>query len=642
MGGGGNNLQVMLGNMILLNPSVSGSGLPTLEIVVPNVPLGGSGSGPLTGTGPATDVVVTRIPITPEVVSTLRQLAPMLNGGRITLPTGLGMPTILLPKGLPAEIQGLLATLQNQPAPEVLMGGLQTEAQTSVLTMGSQTVFSPAVANPAAGNHAPASQGTAAQPNVTMPASAIISAGEIVFGAQGLHPQGSPSSASASPTGAALFAGQASRSSSAESTRIPEALRQILTNSGLLPPGIGTDEALPRLQEVLRLWSAGELPAHVAKVVDQVLTSAVLATALAEAAPQPALLRGESSQDAQKGSLGSFGSALFTSGAGRDVHSGPLSRSQIATAILNALTPSVIPPSAQTVPLRASTAVANGEAQPLPSANPAANGKAQGDKGSVLSRSDGRAESIPNRADAVDRSVRDSKIRLTGDEQHERADTAAEQLDTQRAPHDQESHGNSEEADTHAAEALWNQLQSDLRRGGFIAAAGSLRPLEFSEEGREVLGLVAARLPEGWDVIDGLALIDARMGLSPEAGAVNNALYRLASYRKTWKGDKVRAVLEPLHDAFVALELVAEDVIPGTESDISLEDLKGFQTQAAAAQMILDRPRWMARLGDEEDRGEIARVLPDVESLLERVADKLPASHRPAYFKAPEGVALLN
>src|SRR6185295_6195317 len=106
----------------------------------------------------------------------------------------------------------------------------------------------------------------------------------------------------------------------------------------------------------------------------------------------------------------------------RDVHTGPLTRTQIADAILSALTPSVIPSSAQTIPVRAS-AVAVSQETPTSSAaaNPAANGKAaQAERGASAARLDARAEAAQGRTDAMDRSVRDSKVRLTGDEQHER------------------------------------------------------------------------------------------------------------------------------------------------------------------------------------------------------------------------------
>ncbi|HEX5035705.1 MAG TPA: hypothetical protein VFX30_00915 [bacterium] len=642
MGGEGLNLQTLITSMN--SATVTGN---SITFSLPNLTTGApAGAG-----NSITFTIPTEVPqvrtSTGDVFTTIPRSLPPLNGGsRVVISSPFGNVIATLPRGTSlADLQALLSSFKaaQSASPEILTGGMtEAPASASVLTMGSHTVFEAPHAQAQTFAGLPANANAPASTFGHMPVAAMFSAAEVVFAANQAPAHQGQASGSAAPT-----AGAAVKIPLSESVRIPDVAREILTGLGLLPPGIGATEALPRLQEVLRLWTSGslqggELPAHVAQIVDNALKSAVLATALTAGPLTASPLKDGQSPELQKGSFGGFGSALFSE-PGRGTTAGPLTKNQIAEAVLNALA-GTFPGSPSAAPTLRSPASIPGEA---PAANlqnassaPGASKAPSGDK--QTGRSDVvRAESgIVARSETADRAA--SKIRLNGDETHERHDTLAQDLETQRAPHDQESQGNAEEQDAHAVEALWSQLSSDLQRAGFVSASGSLRPLEISEEGREVLGLVAARLPEGWDVIDGLALIDARMGLSPEAGAVNNALYRLASYRRTWKGDKVRAVLEPLHDAFVALELVAEDVIPGTESDISLEDLKGFQTQAAAAQMILDRPRWMARLGDEEDREEIARVLPDVEGLLERVADKLPVSHRPAYFKAPEGVALLN
>jgi hypothetical protein len=425
---------------------------------------------------------------------------------------------------------------------------------------------------------------------------------------------------------------------SAEPVRIPEVVRDVLVRLQILPPGVSTDQALPRLQEVIRLWTAEgapqtDLPAEVVRVVNNFLASAVLSTAIPGrpgAAPEH--------PEASRAPANAASNPLFRDAGQADGRFAPLTRNDIARAVLSALNQFPVlasrNPMAErgAVPAHAGdTAVPNTPVVPQ-SGTPAARGA---EKEAIPAR---LAEGARTEA-GLDRSVRDGKAqtRLSGDEHRERTDVGDAHLDKQRAAHDQESHeGSNGQEDAHALEALWQELHAALERGGFVTPEGTLRHLLDAVEGRSFLRLVTGRVPNGLDLIDVLGLIDARLGLSPEFGAVNAALHKLASYRSRKQG-KIQAVLEPLRDAFVALEFVESGIVPVHEAEISAKDLAGFETHAAAAHQLLNHPAWLARSGaDEEDRRDLERLLPDVEGLVESVEEKFAAfansQTRPEYF----------
>ncbi|HSA58531.1 MAG TPA: hypothetical protein VLJ37_02450 [bacterium] len=546
--------------------------------------------------------------------------------------------------GIPLEVGDLhsLQTLLSNP--EVLLDALtnaQQHAELSVLStllLGSQNVYptsqrstgdAPASVfakfTPAAAETRPAEHGAA-------PAAAPSDPRQTAAADRGTSARGAET---ALPKGSAAV----------ETARIPEVVREVLVRLQILPPGVSTDQALPRLQEVIRLWTAEgapqtDLPADVVRVVNNFLASAVLATALpGQQGTAP------SSPEASRMPTSPFGNPLFREGGKADGRFIPLTRADIAQAVINAL--NQFPVLASRNPM-----TDRGAAQPndavrqgpvVPQAGPAAAKGSEKDAAPARFAEGARLEA------GLDRTVRDGKAqpRLSGDEHHERTETADVDLEKRRAAHDQESHpGSSGEEDAHALEALWQELQAALEQGGFVTPEGNVRRLLDAIEGRSFLRLVAGRVPNGLDLIDVLGLINARMGLSPEFGAVNAALHQLASYRTKWKGDKVRAVLEPLHDAFVALDLVDSGIIPVHEAEISAKDLAGFETHAAAAQLLLDHPAWMSRTGaDDEDRRELESVLPDVERLVEAVEVRFAAfansQTRPEYFSAVP-TALLN
>jgi hypothetical protein len=542
--------------------------------------------------------------------------------------------------GIPVEVGDLhsLQTLLSNPA--VLLDALTASvnaqhadlAAAANLLLGSQTVYQ--TPQKSMGD-APASIFAKLAPAETKPsergaAPALSGEAKAASSADRATPSAKGTEASA-PKGPV----------SAEPVRIPEVVRDVLVRLQILPPGVSTDQALPRLQEVIRLWNAEgapqtDLPTEVVRVVNNFLASAVLAAAIpgrpgaAPAGPEartPAAFH-----------------PLFKDGVPADQRFTTLTRGDIAQAVLSALN--------QFPVLSRGGMAERGAAQPqdaaahgapvVPQSGQAAAKGAEKELAHIRLADGARVEA------GLDRSVRDGKAqtRISGDEHRERTETADVDLEKRRAAHDQESHaGSNSEEDAHALEALWQELHAALERGGFVTPEGTLRHLLDAIEGRSFLRLVAGRVPNGLDLIDVLGLIDTRMGLSPEFGAVNAALHKLAGYRMRKQG-KIQAVLEPLRDAYVALELVESGIIPVPEAEISTKDLAGFETHAAAAHLLLDNPSWMARSGaDEEDRRDLERVLPDVESLVENVEEKFAAfanaQARPEYFSTIPA-ALLN
>jgi hypothetical protein len=546
--------------------------------------------------------------------------------------------------GIPMEVGDIrsLQTLLSNPS--VLLDALMSAQHTDLAAvtnflMGSQTVYQapqrPSVNSPAVGTEkffaTPGEAKTAERSFPTAPSGEAKPAAAADRGAASAR-----GAETAAPKGAV----------SAEPVRIPEVVREVLVRLQILPPGISTDQALPRLQEVIRLWNADgapqtDLPADVVRVVNNFLASAVLSTAIpGRPGATPA------NPEAARTPASTAANPLFRDGGKADGRFAPLTRNDIAQAVLSAL--NQFPVLTRGMPLAE-------RGTGGPQANEAAlhapvvpNAGANASKGAEKDVVQARMAEVARAEAGLDRSVRDGKAqaRLSGDEHRERSEVGDAHLDKQRAAHDQESHaGSNGEEDAHALEALWQELQAALERGGFVNGEGRVRHLLDAVEGRSFLRLVAGRVPNGLDLFDVLGLIDARLGLSPEFGAVNAALHKLASYR-TRKQGKIQAVLEPLRDAFVALDFVESGIIPVQEAEISVKDLAGFEIHAAAAHLMLDHPAWLARSGaDDEDLRDLERVLPDVEGLVESVEDKFAAfansQTRPEYFSTIPA-ALLN
>ncbi len=551
-----------------------------------------------------------------------------------------GSPSVATPTGIPLEVGDLhsLQTLLSNPS--VLMDALANAHAEMPVLLGSQTVFQMPQRTPADAPLAGLEKflQPAAEARTQERGPVFSSSGELKLPTatdRGLAAKGAET---ALPKGSVTV----------EPARMPEMVRDVLVRLQILPPGVSTEQALPRFQEIARLWQAGgaqhaDLPADVVRVVSNFFASVVLAAALPgqPAADSRAGLGAEASRTLANNGL----NPLFRDGGTAGARFAPLTRNDIAKAVLDALQQTPL------LALRMPTSE-RGAAQPndvarqapvVPQSGPGAAKGAEKDVAQVRFAEGARLEA------GLDKAARDAKapVRLSGDEQRERTEVGDARLDDRRAAHDQESHpGSGGEEDAHALEALWQELQAALEQGGFVTPKGNVRHLLDAIEGRSFLRLVAGRVPNGLDLIDVLGLIDARMGLSPEFGAVNGALHKLASYRTKWKNDKVRAILEPLHDAFVALEFVESGIIPVHEAEISAKDLAGFEAHAAVVHLLLDHPAWMVRTGaDEEDRRDLEQVLPDVERLVEAVEEKFAAfanaQTRPEYFSSIPA-ALLN
>jgi len=444
---------------------------------------------------------------------------------------------------------------------------------------------------------------------------------------------------------------QPQASANVPAAKVPEVVRDVLVKLQILPAGVSTEQALPRFAEVMRLWTGAaqhsDLPADVVRVVSQFFASAALAMATASPQVGSMPLRLGQSPEAQRGLpqgvAGANGHPLFGESARPGLRFGNLTRGDIASAVMAALTGSpTLMPSAQ--PGRSALPGTAGEGQQNTSLLPGTNGQytaVRGDKDVAAGRMIEGA-----RADVgLDRSVRDVKTaqtRLTGDEGRERAVTEDVDLKNRRSAHDQESHhaGGDQETASELIETLWADLHTALQRGGFVEA-GTLRRLMDAIEARSFLRVLAARVPDGMDLIDIVTLVDNRIGLSPESSGVNAALRRLADHRSRGRKDKSEILLEPLRDAFVVMDMIEADLMPVQESELSAEDLKGFETIASVAQMTLEHPEWIARTGMTlEDQRDLERLVGDIDRLVENTHERfeqlsIPGvdTNGPEYFR---------
>lgn len=631
-------LNVFLSNLLLQNSTIASMALPQIEITVVNPGMDSTGTGPGNPAGELGSALATisRIPLTGNVERDLSRIAAAVPNLRFTVSSPLGNTTFVLPKGATlGDIQTFLTSLTTLAESATMANVFHSEnPAASVLAMGSHAVFTP-------------QQHSVSQ--TILPTNHPTQLPEARGQAPAL-PQGAASEARFSPGVSVDHPILISRNSESvshaksgvplDTIKIPEAVRDVLVSLRILPPGVSTDQALPRLQEVVRLWTAGgaqhaDLPADVVKVVSNFLASAVLATTLASTAPGATPLRAGQSPELQRGlpnGLNFSGTPTFAEGARPGFQFGPLTRSDIASAVLSALsgTPTLLPSATNAKGAMTGAATETPTNGATLTGSNAAQGKAQGDKSAVSGRIvEGARGDV-----GMDRGIRDLKsgqFRISGDEHRERTVADEVDLEGRRSTHDQESHhagGEDQEAAAIALEALWKDLHSALDRAGFIEA-GTVRRLLDAVEGRSFLRVLAARVPDGLDLIDVLNLVDSRIGLSPGAGAVNAALRRLSDYRAQGGKDKASAVMEPLRDAFVVMDMIDSDLMPVQESELSLEDLKGFETYASIAQLLLDKPAWLSRTGmSSEDRSDLERLVTDIDRLVENVHERFEQLER--------------
>lgn len=573
---GGNPLQIFI-NFGSMNAGAAQAGGNSLTL--PQVGVGVStGPGSLANGGVAGDAGSVRPDV--SIVIPDRRMAEALSdalknsGFRLPREFGnlriiVGNPSMPATTGtsIPLEVGDLhsLQTLLANPAvlAEAILGQAHTELPPALtnLLQGSQTVF-------------PGPQGLHAEApllglqrffaaTTTLPAArseVVVPSGERTL----------PVFADRGSAAVSLPSVQPQASANVPSAKIPEVVRDVLVKLQILPAGVSTEQALPRFAEVMRLWTGAaqhsDLPADVVRVVSQFFASAALA--MATASPQSASmpLRLGQSPEAQRGlpqaAAGANGHPLFGESARPGLRFGNLTRGDIASAVMAALTGSpTLMPSAQ--PGRSALPGTAGEGPQNTSLLAGTNGQpsaVRGDKDIAAGRMIEGA-----RADVgLDRSVRDAKTsqaRLTGDEGRERAIGEDIELKDRRSAHDQESHHSGQgELEVNVFDSLWPHVLDALRREGFIDSSSdllSLRPLRDSADGGRFMDLVGAMIPQEFDPLDLLSYM-AEGNLihwSANRSEVNAALYELARYRSRRGVGKLEALLDPLRDVEILAEM---------------------------------------------------------------------------------------
>jgi hypothetical protein len=539
-------LSVFLGNLLLQNHTVASYAIPNVQVTVvtPGMDHGG-----------ATDLASTiadlsRVPLTGDVQRDLSRIASVLPNLRFTVSSPLGNTTFVLPKGATlSDIQSVLASLSSVTDPGALLSTFQSEnPAAAVLTLGSHSVFGPET--PRQQTALPLQQQSLSQES---------------------HGNLPTAEGKFTPTVRSDPLSLAKGSINLESTRIPQAVREILVHFNLAPPGITTQEALPHLNELIRVWNAGAphsdaIASPVEHLVTRILTSAALLT-FSEKSLLPArvgdLPQLQGSQRGPSNEAGIPTPSLFRDGGRTDLRFTPLTRDAIARAVLGALggTPAGSPAAAQqaTIPGRATL---TGQASDAPQAAvlPASTNKVPGEKVAETVRlaDAARADVGLDRA-ALREGRLASQPRLTGEEREREILRDDVRPEEGRAPHDQESYAGSAEQESAEAvlEALWPRVLDTLRREGFLDLSSDLlrlRPLVDSRDLGRCYHLIASDLPPGTDVLDMLSFM-ARWNLidwSASRSKFNADLSEVARYRSRQGVKKLEALLDWLRDWEIA------------------------------------------------------------------------------------------
>lgn len=159
-------------------------------------------------------------------------------------------------------------------------------------------------------------------------------------------------------------------------------------------------------------------------------------------------------------------------------------------------------------------------------------------------------------------------------------------------------------------EPSWNQIEAVLE------SFGSLNSVE---DGAKLLGVLAAFVPAGHDLIDLLAAIDRRRGWGWAEGShpVVDAIQQVASFYRRPKATKA----EVLFDPFMSLEFLLPMFESGGPAPMNDEDMVHLNPERMAmhqhlVQMYLDRPGWMERTG--ASREDLAMQLEEAQRLMNR------------------------
>jgi hypothetical protein len=142
------------------------------------------------------------------------------------------------------------------------------------------------------------------------------------------------------------------------------------------------------------------------------------------------------------------------------------------------------------------------------------------------------------------------------------------------------------------------RFKAGLAAAGFMAG-GSVRSLKTPEDGIAFVDLVAAHLPEGWDLIDAMELLD--FGPWKERKDINGSLRSFGQYRQRWNGSKEEALTHPESNRGQQVEGLLHLLANGATRAEVLEkfpllNIDRLRVEMHVMDLYLDRPAWLEAL----------------------------------------------
>ena len=394
--------------------------------------------------------------------------------------------------------------------------------------------------------------------------------------------------------------------------QVLDVIRDVLARLDLLPQGVKPEEALPKFQEVIRLWQAGSrdsnLPPDVVRVVNYFLTSAAILVDLPNLPPQgqgPRLVPNQGSTQLPT-----------TSPLLPSVH---LSTAKIAQAVLSILAASRGKASTASEGLPTAFATAHNGSQTASRAT-SANAGSQvahqlGPQTTAASRGPALAQTAPllqafkglvQHADPRGLQEPSEPSRLPrplgrSDEELKREGLSEEPNIDPRVSRDKGTFSGSQEGERERDdEEVLEKTLAALQENGFLDSSTDLiriRPLQEADV-KPLLNLLASLVPHGSDLMDLLALMARyRISWSGNKNPVNDVFHRLANYRSRSDRTKVDLLLEPIMD----MGLLEMDLLPDEEQEIR----QRYTAHVPIVERYLSNEEWFGRLeSDREFLGE--------------------------------------